>query len=322
MFKKKKNSMTEEKDPGMNYEAKNVKTKAKPSKEEIEKRKKREEYLLHHHKTLKDSRFHFNKYSKITIPSGLSILAINFFILSSYTQFFTMINFVAGLMILGVPLVTTYREFSSKKEIESNFPVFLQDLTQGIKTGMTLPQAIKSATNNDYGSLSSHVSEISAKISWGIPFERVLTDFANKTHSEGISRTVQTVIQTHSSGGKMDVVLENSAKSLQQLEKIKKERSVSVYSQMINGYLIYVIFLGVMIGLSIFLLPAFQFSGSSANTADIAGLFDEIFLVLVIIQGVFAGLAIGKMAEGTMLAGIKHSMVLTTLGLSVILFFT
>ena len=96
---------------------------------------------------------------------------------------------------------------------------------------------------------------------------------------------------------------------------IKKERSSSIYAQMITGYLIYIVFLGVMIGLSTFLIPVFF---SQAETSmDFIGLFRS----LIIIQGFFAGLSVGKMAEGTILAGAKHSLVLTVLGYSAFLIF-
>lgn len=35
------------------------------------------------------------------------------------------------------------------------------------------------------------------------------------------------------------------------------------------------------------------------------------FLYMLIIQGIFSGLAIGKLSEGTIKAGVKHSFVMT-----------
>ena len=113
----------------------------------------------------------------------------------------------------------------------------------------------------------------------------------------------------------MNTVLAAVAESLQDLEKIKKERSSSVYAQMITGYLIYIVFLGVMIGLSTFLIPVFF------NQAETDLDFIALFRSLIIIQGFFAGLSVGKMAEGTLVAGVKHSLVLTVFGYSVFLIF-
>ncbi len=45
--------------------------------------------------------------------------------------------------------------------------------------------------------------------------------------------------------------------------------------------------------------------------------YGEIFRNLVILQGLFAGLVIGKMSEGAILGGIKHSLFLVIIGIAV-----
>lgn len=257
--------------------------------------------------------------SLITIVVGLSIIYVNFTFVPSNSQAFAILNLIAGVIVLGVPLLYRYTQYAKIKKIESLFPVFLRDITQNIDAGMTLPQAIRSTTSNDYGVLTPYANDISAKISWGISFERVLHDFATNLKSQNLMRTVQTIIEAHRSGGTMNTVLEAVAESLREIEKIKKERSASVYSQMINGYLIYVVFLGVMIGLSTFLIPTFRLEESGA--ADLAKIFPELFRSLIVIQGFFAGMAVGKMAEGTLLAGVKHSLVLSVFGYTAFLLF-
>jgi flagellar protein FlaJ len=255
--------------------------------------------------------------SIITTIIGIIIVSINFTFFSGNSQAFALINLFAALETAGIPLFVRYMEYKRIKKIEALFPRFLEDVTENIKSGMTLPQSIRMASNNDYSVLSPYVKEMSAKIEWGIGFETVLNTFAEKTGSRIMKRTVQTIIEAHSSGGTIDTVLEAVASSVQELERIKKERSAAVYSQMVNGYVIYFIFLGVMFGLSRFLIPAFQWEG----TQSFAGIYEELFRNLVIIQGIFAGLSIGKMSEGTFIAGFKHSVVLTVMGYTAFLLF-
>lgn len=257
--------------------------------------------------------------SLITIAVGISIIYLNFTFVPNNSQMFSILNLVAGIIIVGVPLLYRYTQYAKVKKIESLFPIFLRDITENINAGMTLPQAIRATTNNDYGVLMPYVKDISAKISWGISFERILQDFAKNLKSQSLMRTVQTIIEAHRSGGTMNTVLDAVAESLREIEKIKKERSASIYSQMINGYLIYVVFLGVMIGLSTFLLPTFRLDETGA--ADLAKIFPELFRSLIVIQGFFAGMAVGKMAEGTLLAGVKHSLVLSVFGYTAFLLF-
>jgi len=257
--------------------------------------------------------------SLITIPIGLIVIYLNFTFFSETDMVFTVLNLAATIIVLGIPLLYRYSQYSKIKKLEYMFPKFLRDVTKNINTGMTLPQAVRTACSNDYDILTKYVKEMDAKISWGISFEKILIDFSERIGSENLKRTVQTIIEAHRSGGTVNTVLEAVADSLQEIEKIKKERSTSIYAQMINGYLIYLVFLGVMIGLSTFLLPAFQWE--EVVVGDMRTIFLELFRSLIIIQGIFAGLAVGKMAEGTFIAGIKHSLALSVLGYVAFLIF-
>lgn len=256
--------------------------------------------------------------SAVTISTGSLLLLFNFIYLSQYPTLYAILNMAGAVVILGIPLLYKYREFKKIRKIEEVFPKYLTDIAENISAGMTLPQAIRATSTIDYGVLTPYVHEMSSKVTWGIPFEKIVEDFAKRSGSKAMKRNVQTIIETHRSGGSMDTVLRSVSQSLIELERIKKERSASVYAQMINGYLIYIVFLGVMIGLSSVLVPAFRLG---ETLPDLQSVFTEIFRALIIIQGFFAGLSIGKMAEGTLIAGIKHSLVLVVIGYSAFLIF-
>lgn len=255
----------------------------------------------------------FKELTLITTFTGVALVYLNVRFFANQPQIFSILNLVAVIITLGIPLMSKYSDYKNVKKIEELFPKFLSDVTSNIRSGMTLPQAIRATTSNYYDVLTPHVHQINAKISWGIPLDIVLMDFADRVKSDTLRRTVQTIIEAHRSGGTIDTVLEAVVESVQELEKIKKERSASVYSQMINGYLIYVVFLGVMIGLSTFLIPSFQLQEGGGGT-ELSALYVELFRNLIVIQGFFAGIAIGKMSEGTVIAGMKHALVLVIFG--------
>ncbi len=254
----------------------------------------------------------------VSVAAGLIILSINVTYFIDYPQIFTTLNLVIAVIALGIPLLYRYSKFSKIKRIEAMFPRFLRDITDAVNTGMTVTQAIRSAAKNDYGDFTPYAREMAAKITWGISLSKVLEDFANKIGSANLKRTVQTINEAHKSGGTIQTVLNAVAETTQELEKIKRERSSSIYAQMINGYIIYFVFLGVMIGISSFLIPAFAFE---EGTGELQTALPELFQNLVVIQGIFAGISVGKMAEGTFFAGAKHSLVLTVIGYSTFIFF-
>lgn len=255
----------------------------------------------------------------ITVSMGLIILSVNVLYFIDHPEIFTTLNLVIAIIALGVPLLYRYSIFTRYKRIEAMFPRFLRDITAGVNMGMTVTQAIRTAAKNDYGDFTPYAKEMAAKITWGIPLAKVLENFATKIGSANLKRTVQTINEAHKSGGTIQTVLDAVAETTQEIEKIKKERSASIYAQMINGYIIYFIFLGVMIGIASFLVPAFQVNESQSELQTV---LPELFRNLVIIQGIFAGIAVGKMAEGTFTAGIKHSLVLTVMGYSAFIFFS
>ncbi|MBI4018443.1 MAG: type II secretion system F family protein [Candidatus Aenigmarchaeota archaeon] len=261
-----------------------------------------------------DKKTDIKELTLITSFIGLFMVYLNIQLFAAQPQIFSTINLIAVIVTLGVPIFVKYNEYKNVKKIEEVFPKWLSDITGNIQSGMTLPQAIRATTNNYYSALTPHVHEINAKISWGIPFDIVLKDFAERIGSDTLKRTVQTIIEAHRSGGTIDTVLEAVVESVRELERIKKERAASVYSQMINGYLIYVVFLGVMIGLSTFLIPSFQLQ--EGGGAELSKVYSELFRNLIVIQGFFAGIAIGKMSEGTVIAGMKHALVLVIFGYS------
>jgi len=248
---------------------------------------------------------------------GLLIVFINIMFFIENATLFAMLNIIALMTAISIPMLYRYDRYSKIKKIELMFPKFLSDVNTNINTGMTLPQAMRTVATADYDVLTPYVKEMSAKIAWGISFEKSLIVFSKKIGSKSLKRTVWTIIEAHRSGGTINTVLEAVSEGLRALEKIKKERSSSVYSQLLTGYLVYLIFLGVMIGMSKFLMPSFQWKSGPSTELELIGLFRNI----TIIQGLFAGLAIGKMAEGTMLAGVKHSVIMTAIGIVIFMLF-
>ncbi len=238
-----------------------------------------------------------------------------------FGEYFPLINVVGSLVILGPLGFLKYIEYQKNKEIEERFPDFLRNVTEGIKSGMTLPRAIEEAADSGYGILDPYVKKMSSQIDWGVPFDEVLRRFADKVGSVSIDRTVTTIIEAHRSGGNVSEVLEVVGESVKNMERLKKERKSHVYSQVVTGYMIYFVFLGVMIGLQRFLIPnivveggAMGIGGGALDPNQISMTYKEMFQNLVVIQGFFSGLAIGKMSTGSIVAGLQHVVVLVFAG--------
>ena len=243
---------------------------------------------------------------------GVSIFIFNLLTLS----YLPLTLLSIGIVVAG-PVMFEYRKYKENKEIEDRFPDLLRDISENIKTGMTLTQAITATKDTYYGVLTPYVKKIVIKIDWSIPFDEVLNEFSKGT-TPLIRKTVSTIVETYSGGGDITQILDATGKTIKEINKIRKERYSAIYSEMITGYIIFFIFIGVLIVLQQFLVPSlFAFTSEEIGITNLEGAsksYSDIFQLLILIEGFFSGLVIGKMAEGNILSGVKHSFILILVG--------
>ena len=265
-------------------------------------------------------------YEIIPVVIGTVILLANiYFIAPLLPAVAPMINVVGGLIAVVPPTLFFYSRYKAGKQIEQQFVLFIEDLTQSINSGMTLPMSLKYCSKRNYFALSPYVNELAAQVDWGIPFRKALSTFAKNTRSKPIHRAVTTIIQTYNMGGKVSDTLSAVGKSLVEIGKIKEERTASVHSQIVTSYLLYFVFIFILIILQTFLIPALnmpEIPGLAISTpTNMTGeAYTSGFLNFIIVQGFFAGLVTGKMAEGSIVAGFKHSILLITTGYTLFTF--
>lgn len=250
-----------------------------------------------------------------------AILTINYLMLKEAASLFSSINLIALFIFIFPIVLIKYTEYKKRKELEEMFPVFLRDFVESIRGGMTVPRALKSITRNDYKALNPHVRKMAAQLDWGIPVGRVLMSFAKQSKSKLISRIISSVRESHRFGGNLADTLEALSNTAVEVEHLRAERQLYLHSQMITGYIVFFVFLAVMIGLERFLVPSLSEvspglpgAEAPAASANFAIEYNIIFRNLIIIQGFFAGLSTGKMAEGAVIAGLKHSLFMMFIG--------
>ena len=264
----------------------------------------------------------------IAICAGIFIIIINvlFFLKTRWTYSL----FIVALTISGIPFFIDFlNENKRQKEIEIMFLEFSRALVDSVKSGISIPQAIKIISKNDFGSLSPYIKKLANQLEWGVSIKQAFTSFGHDTKNISIQRSVAIVIQSEESGGRMDEVLESVTKSVQSVKELKDERKSNAFSQTVQGYIVFYIFVIIMLMLQVKFLPKIQ-EMSSQVTGSGLGIFDSggaptnlnmnlILIELIAIQGFFAGLMIGKFSEGKARYGIKHSVILVVSSLLIIL---
>jgi flagellar protein FlaJ len=179
--------------------------------------------------------------------------------------------------------------------------------------------------NRDYGALSPHVQKLANQLALGITLNESLNNFAAETNSKVIARAVGLISEAERAGGKIETILESVARSVNQIEDLKKERKASVSNLVTQGYIIFMVFIIIMLVLEFKILPLVSNlatpEGSSNLTVQTKNIdpaeFAMPLLVMLLVQSLFAGLVIGKISEGSIKDGIKHSFILLAITLLV-----
>ncbi len=268
----------------------------------------------------------FKKIHVIGISIAILVILISLFFMG--TRYFFVI-FGLGFIVGALPFVfSLVRENVISIEKEEMFLEFARNLVESVKTGTPINKAIINVRNKPYGVLSEHVRKLANQIYMGIPLNRALQTFAKDVNNPTISRALILIGQAERSGGEIGGVLESVTDAVTMVDKLKKERKAVISSLVVQGYIIFFVFIIIILVLQFQIIPslagvtvgevgaaptgiAVGLGGLGAGGAPIDP--EEVssaFVYLLMAQGFFSGLVIGKLSEGKIKAGAKHSFIL------------
>jgi flagellar protein FlaJ len=210
--------------------------------------------------------------------------------------------------------VLDYLDYRWRCSVDEHLPDLFRSIVQAEKTGMTLTQAIEEASKRRYGPLTTELKRMVAQMSWGKSLEDVFQSFSERVNTSLTKRVVPLIVEASHSGGHVENVFEPMGKFVQSTLTAEKERQAQTRPYIAIVYVAFFVFLFTVI----MLFKAFfvQISGMpSLNSGVLSS--DEarrLFFHMSVIQALFGGLVAGKMGEGTMSGGLKHSVILLAVG--------
>ncbi len=223
---------------------------------------------------------------------------------------------IATICLVAASMPTAIKYFRISKinyNAEDSMPSFIRDVTESQKTGLSPEKSIVQATKRkDYGSFSKYLLLIRSQIEWGIPLRKTFDNIKREIRSWFVTINFAMMVETIEIGGK----------SLQSLEILseysEKERELQVNRrELLKPYIILALIWSALIAVTttiVALTTGMMTSVVSANLASAGSMaMDnqlEVFSVGIIIQCWISGFFIGKISEGNLGAGFKHSAVL------------
>lgn len=256
---------------------------------------------------------------------------------------------ILAIFLIAVPVVVfRYQHYRVLKDIEEKFPLFLRDIVEAIRSGMPFHLAIVASSKLEYGRLSKEVKKMSNQVTWGIPVIKVLEQFTERVKgSRRLVDSMQTIEESYMSGGDVVATLDAVADNLDNLDEVEKERKSTLNEYVVLMYAISFIFVGIVASINKLLLPIFQIAstpggaqvlgltnpcGSTAGfetvicnfyqlpatylflipaTNGIAAYYTSIFFFMSVIVAFSSGLVAGEISEGSLVAGLKHSIIMS-----------
>ncbi|MEK6898334.1 MAG: type II secretion system F family protein [Nanoarchaeota archaeon] len=262
----------------------------------------------------------------IAVSSIIIILSLFFM----GTRFFFVLM-GTGILVGITPFVfSLINEARVESEKEEMFLEFARNLVESVRAGTPISKSITNIKDKPYGVLSENIKKLANQIYLGVPLSTALRVFARDVNNKTISRALTLIGQAERSGGDIGEILESVAHAVNMTDKLKKERRAVISTLVVQGYIIFSIFLIIVLIMQFKIIPLLAGVGSlggisgggSLSTLETGNSLAAIeissaFLYLILIQGFFSGLVIGQLSEGTIKAGVKHSFILMVLAFSV-----
>ncbi len=222
---------------------------------------------------------------------------------------------VLAIVVALFPLaVLDYVDYRWRRSIDERLPEVFRGIAQAEETGMTLTRALEEVSKRRYGPLTAELRRMVAHMSWGKSLEDVLQSFSQRVSTSLTRRSVPLVIEAGRAGGHVEKVFQPMSRFVQSTLTAEKERQAQTRPYVAIVYVAFFVFLFTVIVLfKTFFVQMAELSTLNASllsSSEARGLFFHMSIV----QALFGGLVAGKMGEGTVSGGLKHSVILLVVG--------
>ncbi|MBS1263763.1 MAG: hypothetical protein MAG715_00954 [Methanonatronarchaeales archaeon] len=267
------------------------------------------------------------------VPVGLIILAIGL-ATAPWSDLTGAVNHsddfvIASVFVMILPL-SVFHELKVRrlKGIRHRVPDLLSQLASMNEMGLTLVESFHHVGGGN-NLLSIEMAKVQDQLSWGEEISLALKQFTNRVKSAFLLQVMTLITRALRASGNVSQVLRIAAEDALRRREVERERGTQIFVYVVIIYLSFLVFLAIIAILAVKFLPVMQQptggGGAAASGMTIGGnidieLFKRTFFHATVVQGFSSGLVAGKMGEGSVLSGLKHSLVMMTIAYVAFLF--
>lgn len=216
---------------------------------------------------------------------------------------------VALIVTVAVPAVYATRYSRERLGLEKKLPDFIRDVAESRKIGLSPESSIESLGTKGYGRLSKPIERMGAQLSWGLNLSKVVSTFIDSVNSWLTKVVGSLMLEVVDVGGGTVRSFSEMADFTRRINDLEAEKRSTL-----RPYIFVTYMAGIMIVMTTFLMVYFLKEtalepGALAVTTVNTGTVD-ILLVSALFESWVVGLVAGKMGEGSLSDGFKHSMIL------------
>jgi flagellar protein FlaJ len=223
---------------------------------------------------------------------------------------------ISLIISTGPPAIVQMRLSREKASTEKGVTLFLQDLTETRKTGLSPEACIETLSKREYGAFGKHLRKITSELSWGIPLRKVFMDFVRRTKSWTTQIVMFLLVETVDVGGGTIAMIESLARVCTTTQEVETVKKMAVKPYIMMPYFAALMLVATTIMMLTFTSQTVGMAGTetASSTVDLDSLM-VIFSTSVIIHSYLIGLVGGKISEESIAAGFKHSTLLTLIAI-------
>jgi tight adherence protein B len=146
---------------------------------------------------------------------------------------------IAGVVGYLVPMrYVRYRQRQRLKALNRQLPDTLSLLSNALKAGLSLPQALDTVARNTTAPIADELSRVIREMNIGSPTERALAAMVRRTGSEDLDLIVTAIGIQASVGGNLARILESISHTIRQRVQVKGQISAMTAQARASGWVI------------------------------------------------------------------------------------